>query len=143
MQHTSLDLRRAAVAVGAEPFSFVSGLDKRRTAYRTSARELRLGTVHWAFFQFYSGDFRDDFATLFNIYPIPDAYVHLLHQAGVVEGCALDDSAAELHWGEVRDRGHRSRPAHLVVYAQHWSACLLRLELECHCPTGGFGSVSE
>ena len=143
VQHTAFDLGRAALAVGTEPLGLVARLHEHCPAHRATLRELRLLAVFGTLFKFHAGDFRDDFPSFLDVYPVADAYVHLLHQRGVVEGGALYHRAAELHRGEVCDRSYGSRPAYLVVYAQHRGACLLRLEFECHRPARGFGRVAE
>ena len=143
VQQAALDLHRAAVLVRAEPFGFVLSLDQGRAAIGADGREDGRLRAFRAVRGVDAGDFRDDLPAFLDIDPVAHADVQQGHLVGVVEGGALDERAAELHGGEVRDGGHGAGASDLVVDAEQLRAGLLGLEFIGHRPAGRLGRVAQ
>ena len=143
MQQAALDLHRAAVLVRAEPLGFGLGLDEGRAAVRADAREDGRLRALRAVCGVDAGDLGDDLPAFLDVDPVAHADVQQGHLVCVVEGGALDERAAELHGGEVRDGGHGAGAPDLVVDAEQLRAGLLGLEFIGHRPAGRLGRVAQ
>ena len=143
VEQPALYLHRAAVLVGAEPFSLVLAADERGAAVGAHVGEYWSGRAFFAFREVHSGDFRNDFAAFLHEHVVSDAYVELLHHVGVVERGPSDHGPAELHRVEIRHGRDRAGASHLVVNAGEPSACLLGLELERHRPARELRGVAQ
>ena len=138
-----LDLHRAAVLVGAEPFRFVLRPYQRRAAVGADARENGRLCILDAMGRIHAGNLRDDLSALLDEDPVAHADVQQGHLVGIVERRALDERAAELDRGKVRHGRDRAGASHLVVDAEQLGAGLLRLEFIGDGPAGRLGRVAQ
>ena len=139
----ALDLRGAAIGVGAEPLGFALGFHERRAAIGTHLREgrafragLPLGFLH-------AGDLGNDLSAFFHIDPVTFVDIQHCHLVLVHEGGALHHGPGQEHGFHVRDRRHRAGAAHLVVDGQDGRQGLLGLEFIRDRPARGLGRVAE
>ena len=137
------DLRWAVVLIGTRPRCFTLHTHQLSAASGTVRHEGDLLGLRVAPRQFHTGDFGDDFATLFHVHPVALVDVEAVEDVGIVQRCALDDGAGEQYRLEVGHRSDDTKAAHVERHEAQLCQRSFGRKLICHSPARGLGGEAQ